>query len=136
PSIERRARWLRDIADQLLKNKAELGRIITLENGKPLTESVAETEYAAGFFAYCAEHLDVLDSDPLLEMERNCTWTIHRRPVGVVGVITPWNFPLAMMSKKLAGLLAAGCSAVVRPASKTPLAPIALWHLLDRVGLD
>jgi succinate-semialdehyde dehydrogenase/glutarate-semialdehyde dehydrogenase len=112
-----------------------LGRIITLEQGKPLKEAVTEVEYAAAFYRFFATQLEHLTPRSLQARLRNCEWTVHHRPAGVVGMITPWNFPLAMFSKKLSAALAAGCSAVARPASLTPLSAIAFWHLVDRIGI-
>src|SRR5690242_14248730 len=101
PSLDQRRTWLRGVSDALLANKEELGRIITLEHGKPLKEGVGETEYAAGFFSFFADQLHRLDPEPLPKPLRGLSWTIHRRPAGGAGLITPWNFPLAMLAKKL-----------------------------------
>ncbi len=131
-----RRRWLLEIHRLLLEEKQALARIITLEQGKPLAESVAEVEYAAGFFSFCAAHLEHLAPEPLPEPVRGMRWTVHHRPAGVAALITPWNFPLAMLAKKLAPALAAGCGTVTKPACPaTPLTSVALWHLLERVGL-
>lgn len=131
-SIAERKTWLSGIAHFLRENKRELGRIITLEQGKPWPEAQVEVEYAAGFFRYYAAHLDHLQPRTLPEQPRDCRWTVYSRPVGVVGLITPWNFPIAMLAKKLAGAIAADCSAVVKPSAKTPLTVIALLTLLER----
>ncbi len=133
--IAQRRIWLENIRDALLANQTELARIITLENGKPLKESRAEVEYAAGFFSFFATQLDHLAPRRLPDRIRGCRWTVHQRPAGVAGLITPWNFPLAMLAKKLSAALAAGCSVVTKPASATPLTAIALWTLLDRLAL-
>ena len=134
-SPDERRRWLRDIHDLLMTNKQELARIITLEQGKPLKESLVEVEYSAGFFSFFAEQLGHLEPEILPERIRGFQWTIHHRPAGVAGLITPWNFPLAMLAKKLAPALAAGCATVTKPPEPTPLTSVALWHLLERVGL-
>lgn len=130
-----RAEWLRSIAGRLRAERDELGRIVTLENGKPWAEGKAEAEYAAGFFAYLAEHLEVLAPRTLAEQPRDHLWTVHHRPAGVAALITPWNFPLAMVAKKLSAALGAGCSLVVKPSAKTPLSMIALFTLLEELGL-
>jgi succinate-semialdehyde dehydrogenase/glutarate-semialdehyde dehydrogenase len=96
---------------------------------------VGEVEYAAGFFAFFARAMDELSPREVPERIRNLRWTVHHRPAGVVGLITPWNFPLAMLAKKLAPALASGCAAVVKPAELTPLTCVALWQLLERVEL-
>jgi succinate-semialdehyde dehydrogenase / glutarate-semialdehyde dehydrogenase len=136
PPPELRRRQLRQIADLLLEHKQELGRIITLENGKPLVEAVVEVEYAAGFFEHFAAAIEHLRPRELEQRARGCVWTVHHRPAGVAGIITPWNFPLAMLAKKLSAALAAGCACVVKPAPATPLSAIALWHLFERMGLQ
>lgn len=130
PSLKQRASWLTAIADKMIQEKHELARIITLENGKPLKESSVEVEYAAGFFSYYSRNLSHLDSKAL-DSARNCKWTMYHRPAGVTGLITPWNFPLAMLAKKLAPAIAAGCSVVAKPARLTPLSTIALWALIN-----
>lgn len=135
PPVEQRHAWLLAIHDALLRDKAELGRIITQEQGKPLKEAVVEVEYAAGFFKYFASILDQLSPRPLPERIRGAAWTVHHRPAGVVALITPWNFPLAMLAKKLAPALAAGCAVVTKPADLTPLTSVALWHQLEEIGL-
>src|SRR5437762_569124 len=134
-SPDLRRRWLQQIAERMLQNKQELARIITLEQGKPLKESTVEVEYAATFFRFFAQTPDHLKPRHLSERPRNLNWTIHHRPAGVVGLITPWNFPLAMVAKKLAPAIGSGCCAVIKPADLTPLTCIALWHIFDQLGL-
>ncbi len=134
-SVDERRTWLRGIHQVLMEQRQELARIITLEHGKPLKESVAEVEYAAGFFSFYADQLGHLAARVLPGRIRNCRWTVHHRPAGVVGLIVPWNFPLAMLAKKLAPAIAAGCSIVAKPAKLTPLASVAFWALADRLGI-
>lgn len=131
-SIETRRKWLEDIRDALRANKDEMGRILCLEHGKPLNEAQGEVDYAAGFFDYCSKHIQALDSHTLPEKPKDCAWTVHYRPIGVTGLITPWNFPIGMIAKKLSAALAAGCPSVIKPASETPLTMIALFALLDK----
>ncbi len=135
PPLETRRAWLEAIAGLLQAHKSELARIITLEHGKPLKESAVEVEYTAGFFAFFARQMDRLKAEVLPEKLRNCRWTIHRRAAGVAGLITPWNFPLAMLGKKLAPALAAGCAAVIKPAAQTPLSTLAICGLARRAGV-
>ncbi len=127
-----RREWLEAIDTALRENQQELGRILTLEHGKPHAEGAGEVLYAAGFFNYAARHIDFLKPRELDEQPRGCTWTVHNRPAGVVGLVTPWNFPIGMIAKKLSASLAAGAPAVVKPSSKTPLTMIALFTLLHR----
>lgn len=131
-SIAERKRWLSGIDHFLRENKEEIGRIITLEQGKPWSEAQEEVEYAAGFFRYYAQHLDSLEPRRLEQQPKNCQWTVYSRPVGVVALITPWNFPIAMLAKKLAAAIAADCASVIKPSAKTPLTVIALVSLLER----
>lgn len=130
--LETRRDWLQRITDALIRNKQEVGRILTMEHGKPWPEAQVEVEYAAGFFRYCAQEIDVLKPRVLKERPRDMTWTVHYRPAGVVGLITPWNFPIGMIAKKLAPALAGDSPVVIKPSSKTPLTMIALFTLLER----
>jgi len=135
-SLDQRRDWLNATADALTQHREEIGRILCLEHGKPLTEAQGEADYAAGFFRYAADHIDALAPRTLEQTPRDCRWTVHHRPAGVVGLITPWNFPIGMIAKKLSAAIAADCPSVIKPSSKTPLTMIALFTLLEReVGL-
>lgn len=135
PSLEERCGWLLGIHDRLLAAKAGFARLITLENGKPLREAAVEVDYTCGFFRFFAEHLDRLAPAALSTRPRGCGWTVFQRPAGVVGLIAPWNFPLAMLGKKVAPALGAGCAAVIKPARQTPLSMIALARLAFDAGV-
>jgi len=130
-SLEQRRRWLEQIEQLLIDNKREIGRILTMEHGKPWGEAQVEVEYAAGFFRFCARHVEALAPRTLEERPKNCSWTIHYRPAGVAGLVTPWNFPIGMIAKKLSAALAADCTCVLKPSAKTPLTMIALFTLLE-----
>lgn len=134
-SIEQRGAWLAALADLVLQHKAELGRIITHEHGKPLAEAIGEADYAASFFRYYAGCVDHLKPKPLADRPRNHSWTVYYRPAGVAALITPWNFPLAMLAKKFSAALAADCCCVIKPSSKTPLSMVALFSLIDQIKL-
>ncbi len=131
PRPQRQA-WLERIAELLGEHRAELGRILTHEHGKPWQEAQGEVDYAAGFFRYCARHIDALAPHTLDERPRDLDWSVHHRPAGVVALLTPWNFPIGMIAKKLSAALAADCACVVKPSRKTPLTTIALFRLLDQ----
>lgn len=131
--LEDRRDWLRELAAAMVSQRDELGRIITLEQGKPLAEGVAEVDYAASFFSYYSEQLGVLEPRALSDRARQLDWTVLHRPAGVAGLITPWNFPLAMLAKKLAAAIGAGCAVVTKPSELTPLSAIALWTLIERL---
>lgn len=135
-SLAQRRDWLLAIDATLRAHREEVGRILCMEHGKPWKEAQGEVDYAAGFFRYAGEHVEELGPRTLSERPKDCTWTVHHRPAGVVGLITPWNFPIGMIAKKLAAALAADCASVIKPSSKTPLTMIALFQLLEReVGL-
>ncbi len=135
PTIDQRREWLTQLADLIIAQRSELGRIITHEHGKPLPEALGEVDYSASFFRYYADQVQHLALHHLPQRPRDHDWTVRYRPTGVVGLITPWNFPLAMLAKKFSAALAAGCSSVVKPSSKTPLSVIALFSLLEQIGL-
>lgn len=131
PDVSLRRRWLETVRDALHAEKKEIGRILTLENGKPWLEAQGEVEYAVSFFDYFARTVeDVLAPEVMPDRVKNCMWTVYKRPMGVVGLITPWNFPIAMIAKKLAPALAAGCPSIVKPAEQTPLTMIALFTIM------
>ena len=132
-SLQARRAWLTAIAEALQANQDEIGRILCLEHGKPLKEAKGEVAYAKSFFDYFAGQIELLAPRTLEQNPSDCRWQVHYRPVGVAALITPWNFPIAMIAKKLSAALAAGCPVVIKPASETPLTMIALFHLLDRL---
>ena len=134
-SIEQRSEWLGRLADLINQHKVELGRIITHEHGKPHKEAIGEADYAASFFRYYAGCVDHLKPKPLADCPRDHSWTVYNRPAGVAALITPWNFPLAMLAKKFSAALAADCCSVIKPSSKTPLSMIALFSLIEQIGL-
>ncbi|WP_111747699.1 NAD-dependent succinate-semialdehyde dehydrogenase [Salinisphaera orenii] len=134
--LQTRRQWLKDIGDALRAEKREIGRVLCLEHGKPWPEAQGEVEYAASFFDYFAEIIDELEPETLPENAKGCSWTIYHRPIGVAGLITPWNFPIGMIAKKLAPALAADCPSVIKPANETPLTTITLMQLIhERLDL-
>lgn len=137
PAVGTRKHWLRGIAEALRAEKDEIGRILCLEHGKPLPEAQGEVDYAASFFDYYADTMEeALAAETVPGKIKGCYWTSYKRAVGVVGLITPWNFPIGMIAKKLAPALAAGCPVVIKPAGETPLTMIALFQLLhDKLDL-
>lgn len=137
PTEAVRQRWLRDIAEALRAEKNEIGRILCMEHGKPLHEACDEVEYAASFFDYYADIIiNALAPEDLPGQFKGCKWSVYKRPIGVTGLITPWNFPIGMIAKKLAPALAAGCPTIIKPASETPLTMIALFRLMaDRLDI-
>ncbi|WP_019961951.1 NAD-dependent succinate-semialdehyde dehydrogenase [Woodsholea maritima] len=120
--------------DLILENKDDLATLLTSEMGKPFEEAKGEIDYGAGFVTWSAQEAKRLYGETI-PVQRAGTrgWTI-RQPVGVVGCITPWNFPAAMITRKCAPALAAGCTIVIKPAEDTPLTALALAELADRAG--
>jgi len=134
-SPKERAKLLLEIAENMNANSEKLARIITLENGKPLRESMAEIAYAADFFVWYAEECKRANGEIVTSNDKNKWRLVVRQPIGVVGIISPWNFPMAMLTRKLAPALAAGCTAVVKPAEQTPCSAIEIFRIMDSVGI-
>ena len=118
----------------ITEHKTDLARIMTLESGKPLSESLAEVDYGASFVSWFAEEAKRAYGETIPATKAGQRLVTIRQPVGVVAAITPWNFPLAMITRKVAPALAAGCTAVLRPASETPLTALALAVLAHKAG--
>lgn len=132
---KQRAVVLRRWFDLLLANAADLGAIMTAEQGKPLFESVGEVGYGAGFIEYYAEECKRVMGDTIPTIANDRRLQTYKQPVGVVGCITPWNFPNAMIARKAGPALAAGCTIVIKPATETPLSALAMCVLAERAGL-
>lgn len=130
-----RSKLLRKWYDLLLANKEHLGHLITLEQGKPLTESFGEVLYGSSFVEFFAEEAKRAYGDIIPAPIRDRRLLVLKQPVGVVGAITPWNFPLAMITRKVAAALAAGCTAVVKPSELTPLTALAAADLALQAGI-
>jgi succinate-semialdehyde dehydrogenase/glutarate-semialdehyde dehydrogenase len=130
-----RARVLRKWFDLQLQHAEELAYIITLEQGKPLAEAIAEVHYGASFVEWFSEEAGRIYGDVIPADHSDKKMIVLKQPVGVVAVITPWNFPNAMLTRKLAPALAAGCTVVVKPAEETPLSALALMALAEQAGI-
>lgn len=130
-----RAVLLRAWNDSILAHRDELARLITLEQGKPLSEAAGEIVYGASFVEWFAEEGKRLYGDVIPAQAPDKRILVIKQPIGVVGAITPWNFPNAMITRKVAPALAAGCTIVLKPAEDTPLSALALFLLAQRVGL-
>jgi len=118
----------------ILKNKDQLAEIMTMECGKPLTESLGEISYGASFISWFAEEGKRAYGETIPSPNAANRVITIKQGVGVVAAITPWNFPLAMITRKVAPALAAGCTVVLRPASETPLTALALGKLAEEAG--
>lgn len=118
----------------ILDNKESLAHIMTLESGKPLAESKGEIDYGASYIQWFAEEAKRNYGDVIPGFSQQKRVMTLKEPVGVVGAITPWNFPLAMITRKIAPALAVGCTVVVRPSEETPLTALAINHLAHLAG--
>ena len=130
-----RAAIMRKWHDLMLENQADLGAILTAEQGKPLAEATGEVGYGASFIEYYAEEAKRIYGETIPGHQRDKRITVIKQPIGVTASITPWNFPNAMIARKVAPALAAGCSIVARPAELTPLSATAMAVLADRAGI-
>ena len=132
---KQRAEVLRKWFDLILQHTEDLAHILTAEQGKPITEARGEVVYAASFVEWFAEEAKRVSGEVM-----SSTWTdkrmvVIKQPIGVCAAITPWNFPLGMITRKVAPAIAAGCSIVIKPAEQTPLSALALVELAKRAGL-
>jgi succinate-semialdehyde dehydrogenase/glutarate-semialdehyde dehydrogenase len=130
-----RAAILRRWHDLMMANQDDLARLMTTEQGKPLAESRGEAAYAAAFLEWFAEEGKRVYGDTIPSHQRDKRILVLKEPIGVVACITPWNFPLAMITRKAAPALAAGCTVVLKPASQTPFSALALMELAERAGM-
>ncbi|MFN3591253.1 MAG: NAD-dependent succinate-semialdehyde dehydrogenase [Thermaurantiacus sp.] len=130
-----RAKLLRRWFDLVMAHQEDLARIMTAEQGKPLKESRGEIAYAASFIEWFAEEGKRADGEVLQSPVPGRRLLVLRQPVGITAAITPWNFPAAMITRKAAPALAAGCPMIVKPASATPFSAIALAVLAEEAGI-
>jgi succinate-semialdehyde dehydrogenase/glutarate-semialdehyde dehydrogenase len=134
-TAKERAILLRRWHDLILQNAADLARLMTAEQGKPLAESKGEIAYAASFVEWFGEEAKRVYGDVIPGHQADKRILVLRQPVGVVAAITPWNFPAAMITRKVAPALAAGCTVVCKPATQTPYSALALAELAHRAGI-
>lgn len=134
-TAQTRSRILRRWFDLVLLHQDDLARIITWEQGKPLAEARAEVVYGASYIEWYAEEAKRIYGEVIAPPGDNKRVTTIKQPVGVVAAITPWNFPNAMLARKLAPALAAGCAIVAKPAAETPLSALALAYLAAQAGI-
>ncbi|KQU92821.1 NAD-dependent succinate-semialdehyde dehydrogenase [Mesorhizobium sp. Root102] len=133
-TAKERSWFLRRWFDLIVENRTGLAAILTSEQGKPLAESLGEIDYAASYIEFYAEEAKRVSGEILASHRADARLLVLRQPIGVVAAITPWNFPAAMITRKIAPALAAGCSVVVKPAPETPLTALALAELARRAG--
>jgi len=134
-TAKERAAVLRRWSELLLAHQSDLALLITLEGGKPLAEAKGEVAYAASFLEWFGEEAKRIDGQLIPSHKAGTHIVVLREPVGVAATITPWNFPAAMLARKLAPALAAGCTVVSKPAEATPFTALAMARLGERAGL-
>jgi succinate-semialdehyde dehydrogenase / glutarate-semialdehyde dehydrogenase len=133
-TAKERAAIVRRWYELMLDNQEDLARLMTIEQGKPLTESQGEVLYAASFLEWFAEEAKRVYGDTIPGHQADKRIVVIKQPIGVVACITPWNFPLAMITRKAGPALASGCTVVLKPASQTPFSALALAELAERAG--
>ena len=134
-TASQRAVILRRLADLMIENREDLALLLTLEQGKPLVEAEGEITYAASFLEWFGEEAKRVYGDTIPSPSADRRLIVIKEPVGVTAAVTPWNFPTAMVTRKVAPALAAGCTIVVKPAEQTPLSALALCELAERAGV-
>ena len=130
-----RATVLRRWFDLMMENQEDLARLMTLEQGNPLSESRGEVAYAAAFLEWFGEEAKRIYGDTIPGHQADKRIVVIKQPIGVVACITPWNFPLAMITRKAGPAIAAGCTVVLKPAAQTPFSALALAELAERAGV-
>ncbi|WP_278185422.1 NAD-dependent succinate-semialdehyde dehydrogenase [Marinobacter salicampi] len=130
-----RANILRRWFDLVMAHQEDLARLMTAEQGKPLAESRGEVAYGGSFIEWFAEEAKRAYGDVIPGHGRDKRIIVIKQPIGVVAAITPWNFPIAMITRKVAPALAAGCPVVVKPAEDTPLSALAITYLAEQAGV-
>src|SRR5689334_10441440 len=134
-TAKERAVVLRRWYDLMMANQEDLAQLMTAEQGKPLAESRGEVNYAASFLEWFGEEAKRVYGDTIPGHQADKRIVVTKEPIGVVACITPWNFPLAMITRKAGPAIAAGCTVVLKPASQTPFSALALAELAERAGV-
>jgi succinate-semialdehyde dehydrogenase/glutarate-semialdehyde dehydrogenase len=134
-TAKERSAIMRKWFDLLMANQDDLARIMTSEQGKPFPEAKGEIAYGASFVEWFAEEAKRVNGETLPQFDNNRRLMVLKQPIGVCAAITPWNFPLAMITRKVAPALAAGCPVIIKPAELTPLTALAAAELAIRAGI-
>jgi succinate-semialdehyde dehydrogenase/glutarate-semialdehyde dehydrogenase len=134
-TAKERSALLRRWFELMMENQDDLATILTAEQGKPLPEAKGEIAYGASYIEWYAEEAKRVYGDTIPTSQNDKRLLVFKEPIGVTAAITPWNFPNAMITRKAAPALAAGCPMIVRPASQTPLSALAIAELADRAGI-
>src|SRR5829696_8033875 len=134
-TAKERAAALRRWFDLMMANQEDLARLMTTEQGKVLAESRGEVAYAGAFLEWFGEEAKRIYGDTIPGHQSDKRIIVIKQPIGVAACITPWNFPLAMITRKAGPAIAAGCTVVLKPASQTPFSALALAELAERAGV-
>ena len=134
-TAKERANILRNWFNLIIANKEDLALIMTAEQGKPIAEARGEIDYAASFIEFFAEEAKRIYGETIPSHRSDARIIVLKQPIGVMAAITPWNFPAAMITRKVSPALAVGCTAVIKPAPETPLTALALGELALRAGI-
>ena len=134
-TAKERAQLLRRMHELMLQHQEDLARILTAEQGKPLAEARGEIAYSASFLEWFGEEAKRMYGDIIPGHARDKRIMVLRQPIGVVAMITPWNFPSAMLARKIGPALAAGCTVVCKPALQTPFSALAVGVIAERAGI-
>lgn len=129
-----RAGYLKKLNQLMLDNLEEVAQVMTLEMGKPINESRGEVKYAASFIEWFAEEGKRIYGETIPSHATNKRLQVWKKPVGVVAAITPWNFPAAMLTRKMGPALASGCTVIMKPSSESPLTAVKLMELCEQAG--
>ena len=130
-----RAGYLFDAHRLMLERADELARLMTMEQGKPLRTARIEVQYAADFLIWFAEEAKRVYGSTIPSARADQRFLVLHQPVGVVGAVTPWNYPISMLTRKMGPALAAGCTVVLKPAKQTPLCAVEVFRILHEVGV-
>jgi len=134
-SAKERSKAVRRWGELMLEHQQDLATIVTTEQGKPFAEAMGEVVYAASFLEWFAEEAKRVYGDVIPSHKSDARVVVTKEAIGVVGAITPWNFPLAMITRKAGPAIAAGCTMVLKPSEETPLSALALAVLAEEAGI-
>ena len=130
-----RSDYLRRAYDLMIERKKELAELMTREQGKPFKAAMAEVQYGADYLLWFAEEVKRSYGETIPSARPDQRFLVQHMPVGVVAAVTPWNYPVSMITRKVAPAIAAGCTIVLKPAEATPLCAIAIFKILEEAGI-
>ena len=134
-TVYQRSDYLRRAYELMIERKADLAALMTKEQGKPIKAAMAEVQYGADYLLWFAEEVKRSYGETIPSARPDQRFLVHHQPLGVVAAVTPWNYPVSMITRKVAPAIAAGCTIVLKPAEATPLCAIAIFEILQEVGV-